>query len=154
MAQYKKVVAENRKAFFDYHILDTLEAGIVLNGNEVKSIRSGRVNLRDSFARQEKGELWLFNMHVSPYKFGRIDDINPLRQRKLLLNKSEMKRIIAKSSEKGLAIIPLKIYFFGNYAKVEIALGKGKKEFDKRDSIKKKDLDRDMNRELVDRNRE
>ena len=91
MAQYKKVVAENRKAFFDYHILDTFEAGIVLNGNEVKSIRIGRVNLRDSFARQEKGELWLFNMHVSPYKFGRIDDINPLRQRKLLLNKSEMK---------------------------------------------------------------
>jgi SsrA-binding protein len=153
MPRYRKTVAENRKAFFEYHILETYEAGLVLNGSEVKSVRLGRVNLRDSFVRADRGELWVSGMHISPYNFARTDGENPLRQRKLLLNKQEVKKLIGKSSEKGLAIIPLKVYFLGNYAKVEIGLGKGKKLFDKKEVIRKKDLDRDMGRELMDRGR-
>ncbi len=153
MQRYKKIIAENRKAFFDYHIEDKFEAGIVLRGSEVKSIRLGGVNLKDSFARAEKGELWLFGMHISPYKFEAIEKLSPMRQRKLLLKKNEIKKLISRSAEKGLAIIPLKLYFYGNYAKVEIGLGKGKKLFDKKETIKGKDIDRDTARELIDRSR-
>lgn len=148
---YKKIISENRKAFFDYHILETYEAGIVLKGNEVKSLRIGAVNLRDSFARGEKGEIWLYGMHISPYKFSRREEVDPLRKRKLLLKKSEIKKLIGRTSEKGLALIPTKLYFFKNYAKIEIGVAKGKKQYDKRETIKKKDLDRDMQRELTAR---
>ena len=151
MPRYFKVAAENRKAYFDFHILEKFEAGIVLKGGEVKSIRGGKVNLKESFVRPENGELWLFGMHITPYKFGGGEGQDPLRQRKLLLSKPEIKRISAKYFEKRLAIVPLKIYFSGNYAKVELGIGKGKKLFDKKDSIKKKDLDREMGRDLVDR---
>ncbi|MEK7377058.1 MAG: SsrA-binding protein SmpB [Candidatus Margulisiibacteriota bacterium] len=152
MPRYYKVVAENRKAYFDFHILEKFEAGIVLRGSEVKSIRDGKANLKESFVRPENGELWLFGAHITPYKFAGSEAQDPLRQRKLLLSKPEIKRISAKYFEKRLAIVPLKIYFSGNYAKVELGIGKGKKLFDKKDSIKKKDLDREMGRDLVDRN--
>ena len=153
MPRYYKVAAENRKAYFDFHILEKFEAGIVLKGSEVKSVRDGKVNLKESFVRPENEELWLFGMHITPYKFAGAEGQDPLRQRKLLLSKPEIKRISAKYFEKRLAIVPLKIYFSGNYAKVELGIGKGKKLFDKKDSIKKKDLDREMGRELIDRNK-
>lgn len=153
MPRYRKNVAENRKAFFDYHISDKFEAGIVLKGDEVKSLRIGRANLKDSFARIEKGEVWLYGMHVSPYDFARKDTVNPLRQRKLLLSKQEIRRLGSRAAEKGLSIIPLKVYFSGNYAKVELGLAKGKKLYDKRDAIKKRDMDREVGKELVDRER-
>ena len=151
--RYKKTVAENRKARFDYHILETYEAGISLKGNEVKSLRIGRVNLRDSFARIENGQAFLYGMHISPCDFARKEGIDPLRVRKLLLNKSEIRKLAGKISQKGFVLVPLKVYFFGNYAKVELGVGKGKKLYDKKESIKKKDSDRDMERELVDRQR-
>lgn len=153
MPRYRKIVAENRKARFDYHIFETCEAGIALKGNEVKSLRIGRANLRDSFARIEGGQAFLYGMHISPYDFARKEGIDPLRARKLLLKKNEIRKLAGKVSQKGYLLVPLKVYFSGNYAKVELALAKGKKLFDKRDAIKKKDSDRDMERELVDRQR-
>jgi len=153
MPRYRKIIAENRKAFFDFDIRETVEAGIVLRGGEVKSVRSGRVNLRDSFARPEKGELWLFGLHISPYKFSGSEKQDPLRARKLLLKKQEIKKLSGKAGEKGLSLIPLKIFFSGNYAKVEIGVAKGKRLFDKKEKIKKRDLDREMGRELVGRDR-
>jgi len=153
MPRYHKVAAENRKAYFDYHVLEKYETGIVLNGNEVKSIRAGKASLKESFARFERGELYIFAMHISPYSFANQDGINPIRQRKLLLKKAELKKLIGKTAEKGLTLIPLKIYFSGNYAKVELGVCKGKKVFDKRDVKKKKDLDRELGRELMDRER-
>lgn len=155
MPRYRKVVSENRKAFFDHHILETVEAGIVLKGSEVKSVRKGSVNLKDSFARADKGEIWVHGMHISPYeRAGAFSRTDPVRQRKLLLSKSQIKSLAGKVSQKGFSLIPLKMYFSGNYAKVEIGVAKGKKLFDKRDSIKKKDLDRDMERELSLRDKE
>ncbi len=151
--RYKKIVAENRKARFDYHILETCEAGLSLKGNEVKSLRVGRVNLRDGFARIENGQALLYGVHISPYEFSRKEGIDPLRTRKLLLKRSEIRKLSGKVSQKGFVLVPLKIYFSGNYAKVEIAVAKGKKLFDKKETIKKKDSDRDMERELVDRQR-
>lgn len=153
MPRYRKIVAENRKAHFDYHILETCEAGIALQGSEVKSLRIGRANLRDSFARVQNGQAFLHGMHISPYDFARKDGIDPIRTRRLLLKKNEIKKLGGKVSQKGFVLIPLKVYFSGNYAKVEIAVAKGKKVFDKRETIKKKDSDRDMERELVDRQR-
>ncbi|MCX5749597.1 MAG: SsrA-binding protein SmpB [Candidatus Saganbacteria bacterium] len=152
MPRYKKIIAENRKAFFDFDISETVEAGIVLRGSEVKSIRRGSINLKDSFARPEKGEMMLYGMHVSPYKFAGKDDMNPLRTRKLLLKRTEIKKLAGRATEKGLSIIPLKIYFLGNYAKIELGIAKGKRLYDKKEKIKRRDLDRDMGRELVDRN--
>lgn len=151
MAVYKKIIAENRKAFFDYYVLETIECGIVLKGNEVKSIRLGRVNLRDSFARVENGEVILYNMHISPYDYARKEGLDPLRNRKLLLKKSEIKRLVGKMSKKGFVLIPLKIYFLGNYAKIELGLCKGKRLYDKRRELKKRDADRDMERQLIER---
>ncbi len=153
MAKYKKIIAENRKAYFDYYVLETIEAGIVLKGNEVKSIRIGRVNLKDSFAKIENGEMVLYNMHISPYSYARKENLDPLRNRKLLLKKSEIRRLAGKVSQKGFVLVPLKIYFSGNYAKIELALCKGKKLYDKRREIKKRDADREMERELIERER-
>jgi SsrA-binding protein len=154
MPRYRKNISENRKAFHDFDILETVEAGIVLKGCEVKSVRLGRVNLRDSFARPEKGEIWLYGMHISPYSFAGADKVNPLRTRKLLLGRSEIRKLAGRACEKGLALVPLKIYFSGNYAKVELGVGKGKRLYSKKEKIKEKDLDREMGRELVGRNRQ
>jgi len=146
MPRYKKVLAENRKAFFDYTILETFQAGISLKGTEVKSIRLGKANLKDSFARVDKGEIWLHNMHVSPYEQGGRYNLNPIRERKLLLNKGELKKLIGRVQEKGLTLIPLKLYLMDNWVKVDLALAKSKKEYEKREKIKKKETDREVAR--------
>ena len=140
--QKRNPVVENRKARHDYHIEDSVTCGMVLSGTEVKSIRIGRAQLKDSFARIEKGELWLYNCHISPYQFGNRFNHNPVRKRKLLLHKKEILKIFGKVREKNLALIPLKIFFSKNWAKLELALAKGKKMYDKRESIKKKELQR------------
>lgn len=140
------VVITNRKAYHEYFILEKVEAGISLVGTEVKSIRGGRVNLKDSFAHVEKGELYLYNCHISPYSHGNIANHEPERRRKLLLKKSEIERFIGKTREKGLTLIPLKIYFKRGFAKVELGLAKGKKLYDKRETAAKKSAQREMER--------
>lgn len=142
----EKTVCQNRKARHEYFILETYEAGLVLKGTEVKSLRAGKANLKDSFARIENGELWLENMHVSPYEQGNRFNHEPKRPRKLLMHKAEIMRLWGKSREKGLAMIPLRIYFKDGRAKVELALAKGKKLYDKRDDIAKRDAEREIAR--------
>lgn len=142
------VIVTNRQARRDYFILEIFEAGIKLKGSEIKSIRNGRANLKDAFARVEKGEVFLYNMHVSPYEFARRDEMDPKRARKLLLKKSQIKYIFAKVSAKKLALIPLRIYLKKGLAKVEIALAKGKKFFDKREALKAKEAQREIDRAL------
>lgn len=151
MPKYYKIIAENRSARHDFAILEVYKAGIQLKGSEVKSIRLGRVNLRDSFARAERGELWLFNMHITPYEKSGAAEGNPTRPRKLLLNAREAKRIIGTLSQKGLSLIPLKIYFDGDWAKVDVGLAKGKKHFDKRASIKEREIKREIEKGLKKR---
>ncbi|MBI2996032.1 MAG: SsrA-binding protein SmpB [Candidatus Melainabacteria bacterium] len=136
------MVIENRKARYDYNIEDSIICGLVLTGTEIKSIRSGKAQLKDSFARIEKGEAWLYNCHISPYQFGNRFNHNPLRKRKLLLHKKEILRLYGKTREKNLVLIPLKIFFSNNFAKLELALAKSKKMYDKREAIKKKELQR------------
>ena len=138
----QSIVIENRKARHDYFIEDSITCGIVLSGTEVKSIRSGKAQLKDSFARIEKGEAWLYNCHISPYQFGNRFNHNPLRKRKLLLNKKEILKLLGKTKEKNLILVPLKIFFNNNWAKLELGFGKGKKVYDKREAIKKKELQR------------
>jgi len=135
-------IAENRKAYHDYHIEETLEAGIALQGTEVKSLRLGRVNLRDSFAKVERGEVFLHGVHISPYEQGNRFNHDPLRVRKLLLHKREIRRLIGKVREEGYTLIPTKLYFKNGRCKVELALAKGKKLYDKRDAIAKRDAER------------
>jgi SsrA-binding protein len=151
MPRYKKVLAENRKAFFDFTILETFQAGIALKGTEVKSVRLGKANLKDSFGRVENGEIFLFNMHISPYEQGGRYNLEPTRQRKLLLNKGELKKLIGRVQEKGLTLIPLKLYLMDNWVKVDLALAKSKKEYEKRDKLKKKESDREVERAFADR---
>ncbi|MEQ1728717.1 MAG: SsrA-binding protein SmpB [Vicinamibacterales bacterium] len=136
-------IAENRKAFHDYHILDTWEAGMVLLGTEVKSIREGRVNLRDSFARIERGEVWLYNVNISAYSHRGYADHEPLRQRKLLMHRDEIRKLIGKTTEKGMTIVPTRMYYKGGRVKVEVGLAKGKKDYDKRETIKRREVDRE-----------
>jgi SsrA-binding protein len=144
-----KVITKNRKAFFDYHIEETIEAGIVLTGNEIKSIRLGRVNLKDSFARIMNGEVYLLNMHISPYNMADgFSHEDPERRRKLLLHRREIKRLIGKTRVKGFTLVPTKLYFKRGKVKVEIALGRGKTHYDKRESIKRKESDREMERAM------
>jgi SsrA-binding protein len=144
-----KVVTVNRKARHDYHILETYEAGIALTGTEVKSLRAGRANLQDSFARVENAELFLYNMHISPYDQGNRFNHEPKRTRKLLMHKKEILRLLGKSREKGLALIPLKVYFNDQgKAKVELALARGKKVYDKREDMAARDAKREMERAL------
>lgn len=140
----QRVVASNRKARHDYFILDTLEAGLVLKGTEVKSLRSGNANLQDSYALVKNGEVWLFGMHISPYEHGSFSNHDPRRTRKLLLSKREIRRLLARVQEKGLTIVPLSIYFKGAFAKVELAIAQGKKSYDKRESIKQREAKRDI----------
>lgn len=138
----KTTSIENRKARFDYFIEDSIVCGLVLAGTEVKSIRTGRAQLKDSFAKIEKGEVWLYNCNISPYQFGNRFNKDPIRKRKLLLNKKEILKLDQKIKEKQYILVPLKIFFLRNWAKIEIGLGRGKKVYDKRDSIKKKELQR------------
>jgi SsrA-binding protein len=136
-------IAENRKALHDYHILESYEAGVVLLGTEVKSIREGRVNLRDSFARVEKGEVWLYNVNISSYSHRGYADHEPLRQRKLLLHRDEIRKLIGRTVEKGMTLVPLRLYFKNGRVKVTIGLAKGKKDYDKRETIKRREIDRE-----------
>ena len=136
-------IAENRKAFHDYHVIDTFEAGIALLGTEVKAIREGRVNLRDSFARVEDGEVFLYNVHISPYSHRGYADHEPLRRRKLLLHRSEILKLIGKTVERGMTLVPLRMYFKKGRVKVAVSLAKGKKEYDKRETIKKWETERE-----------
>ena len=143
-----KIIATNRKARFDYTILESLEAGIQLKGTEVKSLRAGNTSLADSFAKLEGNEILLYNMHIAPYEFGNIANVESTRPRKLLLHKKEIRRLAAEASTKKLVIIPLKIYFKHGIAKVELALAKGKKKYDKRETIKKRESDRELKKIL------
>lgn len=142
-----KIVAKNKKAYHDFHIDKEYEAGIVLLGPEVKSLRAGRVNLRDSYARIKNGEVWVHNMHISPYKFASHAAPDPMRVRKLLLHKREIDKLIGKVQEKGFSLIPLKIYFSpSGKVKVGLGLAKGKTQYDKRQTLKKKEAAREMDR--------
>ncbi len=136
-------IAENRKAFHDYHVLDTYEAGVVLLGTEVKAIREGRVNLRDSYARVEKGEVFLYNVNISPYSHRGYAEHEPLRQRKLLMRREEIRKLIGKTIEKGMTLVPLRMYFKSGRVKVAVGLARGKKDYDKRETIKRRETDRE-----------
>lgn len=148
-----KTVTENRKARHEYHIVETFEAGLALTGTEVKSLRAGKANLQDSFARVDNAELMLYNMHISPYDQGNQFNHEPKRTRKLLMHKSEILRLLGKTREKGLALIPLKVYFKRGIAKVELALARGKKLYDRRDDIAARDARREMDRAMKERSR-
>ena len=134
-----KLIAKNPTAKHNYTIIDTMETGIVLTGTEIKSIRSGKVNLKDSYASIEKGEVFIHGMHISPYEHGNIFNKDPMRDRKLLLNKNEIRKLIGLIKQKGFSLIPISIYFQGSFVKVELGIGKGKKLYDKREDLKKKD---------------
>ncbi len=142
-----KVIANNKKARFNYHISEELEAGIVLVGTEVKSLREGRATIKDAYAEIKNGEVFLRQLHITPYKYAYYDNHDPLRSRKLLLHHREIKRLTRKIKERGFTMIPLKLYFKGSKVKVQIGLAKGKKLYDKRESIKKKDIQRELDRE-------
>jgi SsrA-binding protein len=144
-----KTVATNRQARFHYTILETVEAGIALKGTEVKSLRAGKASLNDSFARSEGGELLLYNMHIAPYEFGNIANVESMRPRKLLLHKSQIRKLSSEAAMRHLALIPLKAYLKNGFVKVEIALAKGKKMYDKRETIKKRELDRELRRKMA-----
>ncbi|MDF1596237.1 MAG: SsrA-binding protein SmpB [Acidimicrobiia bacterium] len=149
-----KVVTTNRRARYDHEILETFEAGIVLVGSEVKSLRDGQVNLKDSYVTVRGGELWLVGCHIAPYAFSRLGGHEPERDRKLLLHRREIDRVSAKLAEKGLTLIPLRIYFKEGKAKAELGLGRGKRAYDKRQSLKAKEQKREMDRALRHRGRQ
>jgi SsrA-binding protein len=153
MVEDIKVVATNRKAYHDYHIEETHEAGIVLTGTEIKSVRAGSVNLKDSYAVVREGEAWLLNVHISPYDPASRQNVDPDRTRKLLLHRGEISRLMGRAQEKGMTIIPLRMYLKQNRAKVELALVRGKRQYDKREAIAKRDTDREVQRALKDRER-
>jgi SsrA-binding protein len=136
-------IAENRKAFHDYHLLESFEAGLALLGTEVKAIREGRVNLRDSFARVDDGEVYLYNVNISPYSHRGYADHEPMRRRKLLLHRAEIRKLIGKTVEKGMTLVPTRMYFKNGRVKVAISLAKGKKDYDKRETIKRREADRE-----------
>jgi SsrA-binding protein len=141
-----KIVAENRKARYNYFIEDTYEAGMVLLGTEVKSLRLGRINLKDSYARIKKGEVFVHQIHIGMYPFASHNNHEPLRKRKLLLHKYEIKKLYGKANEKGYSLIPLKVYFSHGKAKLTLALAKGKRKYDKRETIRRRDEQRDLDR--------
>ena len=141
-----KTIAANRKAYHDYHVQDGIEAGIALTGTEIKSIRAGRANLRDAYVRPEAGELWLLNAHIARYEAGSYLRHEPTRPRKLLLHRKQIDSLTSKIQEKGLTLVPLKLYIKGDIAKVEVALAKGKKLYDKRESILRREVEREIGR--------
>lgn len=144
----RKVVATNRKARHEYEFLDRYEAGIVLKGPEVKSLRGGKVSFQDAFARIEGGEAWIYNLHISPYEQANRNNVDPLRTRKLLLHREEIRRLIGKVEEKGLTLIPVELYFTGGMAKVSLALARGRKLYDKREKLKRQDQEREARRAI------
>jgi SsrA-binding protein len=144
-------IADNRKAFHDYHILETFEAGIALLGTEVKGIREGQANLRDSFARVERGEVWLFNVHINPYSHRGYVDHDPRRKRRLLLHKHEIRKLIGKTVEKGLTLVPTKMYFKNGKVKVALALARGKEAHDKRETLRRREIDRETRAAVKER---
>ncbi len=154
MTESIKVVATNRKAYHDYHIEETQEAGIVLTGTEIKSVRAGSVNLRDSYAQVKNGEMWLMNVHIAPYEPASRENADPYRDRKLLLHRKEIMRLLGRVQEKGLTLIPLRMYLKHRRAKVELGLARGKKMYDKRAAISKRDSDREMQRAVKSRTRD
>ena len=144
----EKLVTVNRRARHEYHIEETYEAGLVLTGTEVKSLRAGRASIQEAFAQFKGGELWLVHMHIPPYDAGNIYNHDPLRPRKLLLHKSELNRLVGKVQQRGYTLIPLRVYFRRGYAKVELALARGKKQYDKREAIARREARREMERAL------
>ncbi len=145
------VLATNRKAFRDYHIAERFEAGISLVGTEVKSLREGRANLKESYCRPKGGEVWLLDCHISPYHFGNVNNHEPTRPRRLLLTRREINKLIGAVTEKGFTIVPLRFYLKGPYIKLEIATAKGKHMYDKRETIRRKDIDRETERAMKER---
>lgn len=148
MGEATKLIANNKKAYHDYFIENTYEAGIALHGTEVKSLRMGKCSIKESFIRIEQGEVFIYGMHVSPYEKGNIFNKDPLRVKKLLMHRNEINKILGKIAEKGYTLVPLRVYFKGSLAKVEIGLAKGKKLYDKRQDIAKKDQRREVEREF------
>jgi len=146
-----KLICKNPNAYHNYIINDTLEAGIVLSGTEIKSIKSGKVNLKDSYAQIKNGEAYIYSMHISPYEHGNIFNKDPLRDRKLLLNKREINKLIGQIKQQGYSLIPISLYFKGSFVKVELGIGKGKKQFDKRQDIAKKDAEMKIRKALKDK---
>lgn len=146
-----KTVSSNRKALFEYFIEDKFEAGIALTGTEIKSARAGRVNLRDGFVLIRNGEAWLINVHISPYDFGNRENHEPRRERRLLLHKQEIRKLQSKVSERGWTVVPLDMHLVKGRAKVEIALVRGKRQYDRKDAVAERDADRELRRELKDR---
>ena len=146
-------IADNRKALYDYAVLETFEAGVVLLGTEVKSIREGSVNLRDSYARLDNGEVWLLNLHIGPYSHSGYASHEDRRQRKLLLHKSEIRKLTGKVAEKGLTLVPLRMYFKDGRVKLALALAKGKQLHDKRETIRRREVDRETRAAVKSRNR-
>lgn len=145
-----KVISDNRKAYHDYFVEEKLEAGVILTGTEIKSIRNGRVNLKDSYARIENGEVWLYQLHISPYEQGNRFNHEPLRKRKLLLNRSEIIKLVGKVQQQGLTLIPTKIYLKRGLAKIELGVCRGKKNYDKRQDIAERDAKREIERHFRD----
>ena len=139
----ERLIADNRKARHDYHLYETWEAGIVLLGTEVKAIREGRVNLRDSYGRVEGSEIFLYKIHISPYSHRGYAEHEPLRRRKLLLNRAEIKKLVGKTTERGFTLVPVRMYFKGGRVKVAISLAKGKKTHDKRETIRRREIERE-----------
>lgn len=144
----ERPLAQNRKASHDYYILDTIEAGIALTGTEIKSVRAGRINLKDGFAQVKNGEVWLMNVHISEYTQGNRFNHDPLRNRKLLLHKKQITRLANETSGKGITLVPLKVYLKNGFAKVLIGVAQGKHTYDKRETIKKRDQEREIRRTL------
>lgn len=147
------LIADNRKAFHDYHILESFEAGIALLGTEVKGIREGRANLRDAYARVENGEVWLYSVHINPYSHRGYVDHDPRRKRRLLLHRYEIRKLIGKTVEKGLTLVPTRLYFKKGRVKVSLALAKGKQAHDKRETIKRRETDRETRAAVKERSR-
>ncbi len=148
-----RLIADNRKALYDYTVLETFEAGVALLGTEVKSIREGSVNLRDSYARLDNGEVWLLNLHIGPYSHSGYSSHEERRQRKLLLHKAEIRKLTGKVAEKGLTLVPLRMYFKAGRVKVAIALAKGKQLHDKRETIRRREVDRETRAAVKSRSR-
>ena len=143
-----KIISKNPLARHNYTIVDTIECGIVLSGTEIKSIRAGKVNLKDSYAGIKNGELYIYNLHISPYEFGNIYNKDPLRDRKLLINKRELNKLYGMIQQKGCSLVPISLYFKGNFVKLELGIGKGKKLYDKRRDIAKKDAEMKIQKAL------
>ncbi|MDR1013202.1 MAG: SsrA-binding protein SmpB [Lactobacillales bacterium] len=153
LKEKSKLIAQNKKARHNYTIIDTLEAGIVLQGTEIKAIRNARINLKDGYARIHDGEAWLLNVHISPYDQGNIYNHDPVRTRKLLLHKKQINKLLGEMKTRGTTLVPLKVYLKNSYAKVLLGLAKGKKQYDKREDLKRRDQAREISKVLKYKNR-